>query len=228
MVKKRTAKFKLYFVYPKLISNIKTQLTLVAQGTVNGNAQQLRFTHIMYCTLWEECKQTHRSWRERTKALIWYYSPTKKQVNISGQYGKYNSNVFLLHPLDPFPSKMMRCPWILCFDLLPLQYTDLTHEKWWFLVFFISWSSYSFITQGLIAGWPTLEISSPKSAHLGILKVFWDFFWVFSRFPCQLRNFILKDFITDFDNYFQSEYIHPWPLQTLASSQKDFQSRPVQ
>ena len=119
----------------------------------------------------------------------------KKQVNISGQYGKYNSNIFLTHPLDPFPSKMMRCPWILCFDLLPLQYTDLTHEKWWFLVFFISWSSYSFITQGLIAGWPNLEISSPKSAHLGILKVFGDFIWVFSRFPCQLRIFILKDFI---------------------------------
>ena len=57
----------------------------------------------------------HRSWRERTKALMWYYSP-----------------------LAPLPSKMMRCPWILCFDLLPLQYTVLMHEIWRFLVY-ISW-----------------------------------------------------------------------------------------
>ena len=35
----------------------------------------------------------------------------------------------------------MRCPWILCFDLLPLQYTDLTHEIWWFLVYiFLAWN----------------------------------------------------------------------------------------
>ena len=27
---------------------------------------------------------------------------------LSGQYGKYNSNIFLFH--RPFPSKMMRCP----------------------------------------------------------------------------------------------------------------------
>ena len=84
------------------------------QGTIYRNAQ-LRYTHIMYCTLWEECKQTHcphRSWRERTKALMWYYSPTKNkliyQANtydfwLSGQYGKYNSNIFLFLPLGPFP-----------------------------------------------------------------------------------------------------------------------------
>ena len=87
---------------------------------------QLRYTQIVYCTLWEECKQTqcphcsHRSWRERTKALMWYYSPTKNKLiyqvraNIndfwlSGQYGKYKSNIFLFHPLGSFPSKMMRC-----------------------------------------------------------------------------------------------------------------------
>ena len=40
---------------------------------------------------------------------------------LSGQYGKYNINILLFHPLGPFPTKMMRCPWILCFDLLPLQ-----------------------------------------------------------------------------------------------------------
>jgi len=114
------------------------------QGTIYRNAQ-LRYTHIMYCTLWEKCKQTqcpHRSWRE----WMWYYSPTKNKLIyqvrantydfwLSGQYGKYNSNIFLFHPLGPFPTKMMRCPWILCFDLLPLQYTDLTHEIWRFLVY---------------------------------------------------------------------------------------------
>ena len=37
--------------------------------------------YVLY--MWEECKQTqcpHRSWRERTTTLMWYYSPTKKQV----------------------------------------------------------------------------------------------------------------------------------------------------
>ena len=74
---------------------------------------QLRNMQIVYCTLWEECKQTqfpHRSWRERTKALMWYYSPTKNKLIyqfrantydlwLSSQYGKYNSNIFLFHPL---------------------------------------------------------------------------------------------------------------------------------
>ena len=118
------------------------------QGTIYRNAQ-LRYAHIMYCILWEECKQTqcpHRSWRERTTALMWYYSPTKNKLIyqvrantydfwLSGQYGKYNSNIFLFHPLSSFPSKMMRCPWTLCFDLLPLQYTDLTHKIWRFPVY---------------------------------------------------------------------------------------------
>ena len=102
----------------------------------------------MYCTL-EECKQTqcsHRTWRERATALMWYYRRTKNKLIyqvrantydfwLPGHYGKYNSNIFLFHPLGPFPSKMMLCPWILCFDFLPLQYTDLTHEKWRFLVY---------------------------------------------------------------------------------------------
>ena len=118
------------------------------QGTIYRNAH-VRYTHIIYCTLWEECKQTlwpHRSWRERTKALMWYYSPTRNKLIyqfrentydfwLSGHYGKYNSNIFLFHPLGPFPSKMIRCPWILCLDLLPLQYTDLTHEIWQFLFY---------------------------------------------------------------------------------------------
>ena len=115
-------------------------------GTPNSDIRILCTVH------WEECKQTqcpHRSWMERTKALMWYYSPKKKKlifqvrVNtydfwLSGQYGKYNSNIFLFHSLDPIPSKMMRCFWILCFYLLLLQYeqyTDLTHEIWRFLVY---------------------------------------------------------------------------------------------
>ena len=88
------------------------------QETIYRNAQ-LRYTQILYCTLWEECKQTqcpHRNWRERTTALVWYYSPTKNKLIyqvrantynfwLSGQYGKYNSNIFLFHPLGPFLSK---------------------------------------------------------------------------------------------------------------------------
>ena len=57
-------------------------VTTLDQGTLYRNAQ-LRYTHIMYCTLWEKCKQTqcsHRSWRERTTVLTWYYSPTKNKL----------------------------------------------------------------------------------------------------------------------------------------------------
>jgi len=50
-----------------------------------------------------------------------YYSPTKNKLIyqvrtnaydfwLSGQYGKYNSNIFLFLPLGPFPSKMMLFP----------------------------------------------------------------------------------------------------------------------
>ena len=37
--------------------------------------------------------------------------------------------------MGPFPLKIMGCPLILCFDLLPLQYTDLTHQIWRFLLY---------------------------------------------------------------------------------------------
>ena len=57
---------------------------------------------------------------------------------LSGQYGKYNSNIFFIPPLGPFSLKMMRCPWILCFDLLSLHYMDLTHEIRRFLGLYIS------------------------------------------------------------------------------------------
>ena len=127
---------------------METEKLRKKQGNKYRNTQ-LRYSKIVHFTLWEECKQTqcrHKSWRERTKALMWFYSPTKNKLiyqfraNIydfwlSGQYGKYNRNIFLFHPLGPFPSKRMRCPWILYFDLLPLQYTDFTHQIWRVLVY---------------------------------------------------------------------------------------------
>ena len=70
------------------------------------------YTQIVYCTLWEECKQIQcppRSWSKGTKALMWYYSPTKNKLIyqvkantydfwLSGQFGKYNIITFLFHP----------------------------------------------------------------------------------------------------------------------------------
>ena len=58
---------------------------------------------------------------------MWYYSPTKKQkliyqvrantydIWVSGQYWKYCSNIFLFHPLGPFPSKKDPFPLIFLF-----------------------------------------------------------------------------------------------------------------
>ena len=103
----------------------------IDQGTIYRNAH-LRYTYIVYCKLWEECKQTQCPTQKLKEKD--YSSDVILQFN-KKQYGKYNSNIFLFHPLGPFPSKMMRYPWILCFDLLPLQYTDLTHEIWRFLVY---------------------------------------------------------------------------------------------
>ena len=132
---------------PLYLTQIHTILWL-DQGTIYRNAQ-LRYTHIMYCTLWEECKQTqclHRSWRERTKALMWNYSPKKTSYFIKRIYitfgfwliGKIQYiAIFLFHPLGPFPSKIMRCPLILCFDLIPLQYTDGS----WSIYFWLSFLS---------------------------------------------------------------------------------------
>ena len=46
-------------------------------------------------------------------------------------YVRLKKNIYIteVHK-GPFPSNMMRSPLILCFDLLPLQYTDLTHQIW--------------------------------------------------------------------------------------------------
>ena len=53
---------------------------------------------------------------------MWYYSPTKNkliyqvrantyEVWLSGQYGKYNSNIFLFHPMGPFPLPLNSLFW---------------------------------------------------------------------------------------------------------------------
>ena len=119
------------------------------QGTIYRNAQ-LRYKQIVYCTLWEERKQTqcpHRSWKERTKALMWFYSPTKNKLTyqvrantydfwLNGQYGKYNSNIFLFHPgLGPFSLKIDALPLNSLFWSPPTAVHILTHQIWRFLVY---------------------------------------------------------------------------------------------
>ena len=113
---------KLSLLNSSALSGYKKKMA--ARNYIQERPTQIRI--LLYCTLWEECKQTqcpHRSSRESSKALMWYYSPTKNKLIyqdrantydlwLSGQYGKYNSNIFLFHPLEPFPSKMMRCSWI--------------------------------------------------------------------------------------------------------------------
>ena len=94
----------------------------------------------MYCTLWEEREQTQWPTEVEGKGLK---LKSKYQldrihmifgflVNMENTIATYS---YSIHLLGPLPSKMMRCPWILCFDLLPLQYTDLTHQIWRFLVY---------------------------------------------------------------------------------------------
>ena len=78
-------------------------------------------THIMYCTLWEECKQTqcpHRSWRERTKALMWYYSPTKNKLE-----GIHMIFGFLVDMENTIVISTYSTPWALFLknDALPLS-----------------------------------------------------------------------------------------------------------
>ena len=116
-------------------------------GTPNSDIRKL-------CTvLWGrtgECKQTqcpHRSWRERTKAM-WYYSPTKNKLIyqviantydfwLSGQYGKYNSNIFLFPPLGPFSLKNDALPLNSLFWSPPTAVQDLKHHIhiWRFLIY---------------------------------------------------------------------------------------------
>ena len=121
------------------------------QGTKYRNPR-LRYMQIMYCTLWEECKQTQclpppqklkgngyssdvMILQSNKNKLIYQARANTYDFWLSGQYGKYNSKIFLFHPMGPFPSKMMRSPWILYFDLLTHCSTQiLTLHIWRFLV----------------------------------------------------------------------------------------------
>ena len=119
-----------------------------AQGTIYRNAQgtiyrkaQLRYTQSVYCTLWEECKQTPTE-VEGKGLKLWCDITVQQKNKYLYQYIKLEGilifgfwSILKIHPLGPFLSKKMRCPWILCFDLLQLQYTDLTHQIWRFLVY---------------------------------------------------------------------------------------------
>ena len=74
----------------------------------------------MYCTLWEECNQPqcpHRSWRERTAALMWYYSPTiKTRANTYDFWlsSHYMENTIAIYsystPWALFPQKLCFAP----------------------------------------------------------------------------------------------------------------------
>ena len=112
------------------------------QGTIYRNAQ-LRYSQIVYSTLGRNVNKPSspteiqgkglKLWCNiivQQKKLMYQVRANTYDCWLSDRYGKYNSNIFLFHPLDPFPSKMMRCPWI-----LPLQFTDLTHQIWRFLVY---------------------------------------------------------------------------------------------
>ena len=49
-------------------------------------------------------------------------------------------NTIAIYSYSTLWTKMMRCPWILCFNLLPLQYTDLKHIRYggsWSIYFLI-------------------------------------------------------------------------------------------
>ena len=109
--------------------------------------QELWYTHIMYCTCGRNVNKPSAPTEVEEKGLqLWCDITVQQKSKLSSlskylwfltfwSIWKYNSNIFFFHPLVLFPEKMMRCPWILCFDLLPLQYTDLTHEIWRFLVY---------------------------------------------------------------------------------------------
>ena len=66
----------------------------------------------------------------------------KKQVNISSQseyiwsiWKIQQQYIFIPTRQALFPQKWCVGPEFFCFDLLPLQYTDLTNEIWLFLVY---------------------------------------------------------------------------------------------
>ena len=108
-------------------SFLEQQRAHLYQGTIYSNAQ-LRYTHKL-CTI--ICGRNVNKPSEGKGLMLQSLSSYRANTYdfwLFGQYGRYNGNIFLFHPLGPFPSEMIYCPWILCFDLLPLQYTDLTHQ----------------------------------------------------------------------------------------------------
>ena len=92
--------------------------------------------------------------------LIYQVRASTYDFWLSGQYGKYNINRFLFHPLSPFSWKMMLCPWILCFDLLHFSTHDLTHEIWRLLgyIFLGPVHRARYSTNGDQKCWPASEI----------------------------------------------------------------------
>ena len=70
---------KLSLLNSSALSGYKKKMA--ARNYIQERPTQIRI--LLYCTLWEECKQTqcpHRSSRESSKALMWYYSPTKNKL----------------------------------------------------------------------------------------------------------------------------------------------------
>ena len=74
-----------------------------------------RPTQIVYWTLWEECKQTqcpYRSWRERTEALMWYYSSTKNKLIYQVRANTYDFG-FLVNMENTIAIYSYSTPWTL-------------------------------------------------------------------------------------------------------------------
>ena len=110
-------------------------------GTPNSDIRKL-------CTL-----LCGRNVNKPSNKLIYQVRANTYDFWLSGQFGKYNSKIFLFHPFAPFPSKLMRCPWILCFDLLLLQFTDLTNQIWQFLVYIFLGSRYAWTKFSRLIEW---------------------------------------------------------------------------
>ena len=114
----------------------------------------------------------------------------KKQVNnqvrantydfwLSGQYGKFNSNIFLFHPLSPFPPKNNALP------LNSLFWSPLTavhrFDAWDMAVpgLYISWFKPSNIQNRELLKCTAVFIISPHNMRI----------WLFTFLPELLYNF---------------------------------------
>ena len=76
---------------------------------------------------------------QQKNKLIYQVKVNTNDFWLSGQYGKCNSKIFFFHLLGPFPSKIMRSTWILCFDLLHCS------TQIWRIRLGGSWSTYFLI-----------------------------------------------------------------------------------